>query len=341
MKAHKTKIGLLLCIFALALFSICLINRRRSNPPNAGLPQDRFSHLHSSDHTLKKTDPVVAWIAAYRTPIEFYGKVVDQYGDPVIGASIMVLPFDNAYGESKTQIKLTSDADGRFSIKGIKGAGMGVEVKKPGYLTKSDLGPEKPASSRLIENALDDREGIRFKDPNKPILFTLHKLGPMEPMVYVTERRWKLPANGTARSIALDTEKGLGSHQIEFQFTTEWAKIPKDSDALFGMFDWKLEMRIPGGGFCRSKSDYVFEAPESGYEERILMNHPKSTPGWSKVDSGRYFVRFPDGTHGRIRYTIEGNSDTAPLLLTSWMNLKPGSRNLNSDKRDSNLMLDE
>ncbi|MEI6177294.1 MAG: carboxypeptidase-like regulatory domain-containing protein [Verrucomicrobiota bacterium] len=267
--------------------------------------------------------------------------MVDQHGDPVSGASVKVLIIDNESDESKPKMMLTSDADGRFSVKGIKGLAIDVVVKKESYLTKSDQGLAKPASSRLIAYGLDGSGGARFKDPDKPTLFTLHKLGPMEPLVYVTKRRWKLATDGTARNIALDTEKGLGSHQIEFQFTTDWAKIPKGSAAIYRKFDWKLEMRISGGGFCKSRSDYLFEAPDGGYEEKIRVNHPKDHSNWSTVDGGRYFVRFSDGTYGKIRFTIDGNSDFAPLMMTSWMNLKPGSRNLNSDKRDSNLMLDE
>ena len=193
----------------------------------------------------------------------------------------------------------------------------------------------------MIYYGLSDDKGKRYKDPGKPIVFTLHKLGPLEPMVYVDDQRWRLPVDGTVKNIALDSAKGVGPHQIEFRFTTEWGTLPKDNKINFKRFDWKLEVRIPGGGFVRNRSDYAFEAPESGYEETIIIDYPKDAPKWEKVVNRRYFVKFPDGTHGRIRFGIHGNSATAPLLMTSWMNLKPGSRNLASEKKDGTGIFDD
>lgn len=204
-----------------------------------------------------------------------------------------------------------------------------------------DYGLERPASSRRIEYGLDGSGGLQFKDPQHPTLFTLHKLGPLEPQAYIAEKSWRLPADGNPRNIALDSEKGVGSHQIEFRFKTGWVTLPNVNGVNFMGFDWNLEMRIRGGGFVRNKSDYAFEAPESGYEESIKFDHPKDSPIWKKTDSGRYFVKFSDGTYGRIRLGIAGNSDSSPLMMTSWMNLKPGSRNLASDKKDGTVMMDE
>jgi len=76
----------------------------------------------------RDVDPETALLAAYQTPIEFYGKVVDQHSDPVSGASVMILPFDNACGEATTQIKLTSDEEGRSSWNAARMAGMSLEA---------------------------------------------------------------------------------------------------------------------------------------------------------------------------------------------------------------------
>ena len=290
---------------------------------------------------LNYTSPESHFVAAYRTPIEFYGKVVDQQGDPVPGAKVAVRPWENPFGESKTVLTLASDTNGRVSVENLEGMPMGVEVTKEGYLTKSDLGLDKLASARRIEFGLDGTGGARFKDPANPTLFNLHKLGVIEPLVYVNERRWKLPADGTPRKIALDSEAGIGNHQIEFRFDTERARVPSDIQAPFGPFSWKLKLRISGGGFVKSESDFVFEAPAVGYHESILIDHPKDEKQWVEFDFGRYFVLFPDGTHGRIRFSIDGRSAANPLMMTSWFNPKSGSRNLASDKHDASLRVGE
>jgi hypothetical protein len=294
-----------------------------------------------SHANIKPRNPMKAFIAAYQTPIEFYGKVVDQHGDPVAAAEIKIMPFDNAFGSSDTQMLLSSDADGRFSVKGLKGLAMGVQVEKTGYLTLSDLGFERPASARRIEYGLDGTGGARFKDSNKPTLFTLHKIGPLEPMAYVEQKRWSLPVDGSPRHIALDSKEGKGTHQIEFRFTSGWSQIP--SGKRYGkLYDWKLEARIPGGGFCMCPSDYAFDAPESGYQETLSIDFPaKLDKQWKSFAFRRRFVKFADGTHARIRFCIDGNTDRTPLSMTSWMNLKPGSRNLASDRKDGFGMPEE
>jgi hypothetical protein len=295
-------------------------------------------------HALARpSNPVAAFINAYKTPIEFYGKVVDQHGAPVAGADIKILPFDNAFGESDTMLDLTSDASGCFSVKGLKGLAIGVQATKAGYLTFSDLGFDKPTSSRRIEYGMDGTQGARFKNPNKPTLFTLHKIGQVEPMVYVEEKRWHLDVDGIPRKIALDSENGTGAHQIEFKFTSGWNQLPMDNEINSKRFDWCLEASIPGGGFLKNGSDYNFEAPETGYLESIRFGYlaTMQQDQWKRLRHGRYFVKFADGTFGRIRFSIDAASDRRPLSLTSWMNLKPGSKNLASNYKDNIGMPEE
>jgi hypothetical protein len=94
--------------------------------------------------------------------------------------------------------------------------------------------------------------------------------------------------------------------------------------------------RIPGGGFVWNDGDYNFEAPESGYKESIRYDYPArlSRDKWKRFQNGRYFVKFADGSHARIRLDIDGGSDRRPLAMTSWLSLKPGSRNLASPHKD-------
>lgn len=288
--------------------------------------------------TTRIGDPVRDFINAYKTPIEFYGKVIDQHGEPIGGASIKILPVNNAFGtsDSSSDFEIASDANGLFSVNNLKALSIGIQVTKVGYLSLGHGDIDKPASSRSIDYGLSDSKGERFKDPNKPTLFTLHKIGSVEPMVYIKEKRWRLAVDGTLRKIALDTEKGIGSHQIEFRFLSGWNQIP--SGKRYGKrYDWSLEAYIPGGGFLKNDSDYNSEAPKDGYLETIKFEYYAAMPQemWKRLRHGRYFVKFADGIHGRIRFNIDGASDDGPLSMTSWMNLKPGSRNLASPDKDS------
>jgi hypothetical protein len=283
------------------------------------------------------TNPLSAFANAFKTPIELYGNVVDQHGDPVPGATVTLSPVDAPFGdESHSGTVLVSDAKGKFSVKGLHGFSMGVSVKKEGYLHLSPLGG--PASSAMVSYAHGAEQGKRYSNPATPLVLLLHKIGPMEPMVYVKERNCRLPVDGTVRSIALDSEKGTGTHQIEFRFKTGWVNIPDDNEHFGNRFDWTFEARIPGGGFIWSDNDYNFEAPESGYRESIRLEYKADMPRekWQRMVYGSFFVKFADGSHGRIRFSIDGmeREGDSPLMLASWLNLKPGSRNLATNRMD-------
>jgi len=65
-------------------------------------------------------------------PIDFTGTVLDQHTNPVAGASVKLewsyMPLEKAYGTN-----LVSLADGSFSLRGVAGFSLNVEVSKDGY----------------------------------------------------------------------------------------------------------------------------------------------------------------------------------------------------------------
>jgi len=275
-----------------------------------------------------------SFLAAFRNPIELYGKVVDQYGEPVAGAIIKLSPISKPFADgAEPGPTLFTDTDGRFSIKGLRGYSMGVGARRDeGYLYLSPLGG--PASSAMISYSGDDADGKGYTTPRTPLILTLHKIGPTEPMVYIHFANLNLPVDGTPRTIALDSKKGVGAHKIEFRFVSAWNKLPMDNEINLKRFDWTFEARIPGGGFVWSDSDYDFVAPQSGYQEVVRLEYRADMPlaQWKGDGQGSFFVKFADGCYGRIRFYIKGSSDRYPLTLTTWLNLKPGSRNLATDQ---------
>ncbi len=303
--------------------------------------QDRSKNrMHDSmgyppSHAAPNFDAREAFLSAFKTPIELYGKVVDQHGDPVPGATVKLYPLDTPWEDSKSQMTLSSDGGGMFSVKGLKGSSMGVQASKEGYLYVPSLGG--PASSVTVDYSGGAESGKRYSNPKTPVVVMLHKVGPVEPMFYMPNTRWKLAIDGTVRSIALDSKTGEGSHQIDFSFRSDWSKLPMDNDINSKQFDWTFEAKIPGGGFIWNDNDFNFEAPATGYKESIRYHFSADMPRdeWKRFQQGRYFVKFADGSYGRIRFDIDGGSDRKPLKMTSWLCLKSGSRNLASVEKDN------
>jgi len=67
--------------------------------------------------------------------LEFYGKLVDQTGQPVVGVKVVGnIMFQMGYAGTRDQIhETTSDANGLFEFSGLHGAMLGVIPSKPGY----------------------------------------------------------------------------------------------------------------------------------------------------------------------------------------------------------------
>jgi hypothetical protein len=312
-------------------------NSRDSQPFSPEIEQSTKSprSTTSSHAVIEPKDPTAALLDAFKTHIELYGKIVDQHGNPVAGATVKLSPVDRPFGDqSNSKMALVSDAAGEFSVKGKQGFAMGVSASKDGYMTLPPL--DGPSSSAMLSYGGEGKTGKRYSNPATPLVLTLHEIGPVDPIIYVKNKGWKLAMDGTARAIALNSEKGLGKHQIEFRFKSDWIKLPKNNEMYGKRYDWSLEASIPGGGFLESDSDYKFEAPETGYQETIKIEYSSTMPEgqWKRSEHRRYFVKFSDGSYGRIRFSIDGSSNSTPLDMTSWLNLKPGSRNLSSNDWD-------
>ena len=68
---------------------------------------------------------------------DFYGKIIDQYGEPVVGTSVTGNLFNETgfYKPEKRNVyKTQSNASGLFQFTGLYGSDLNVIVKKDGYI---------------------------------------------------------------------------------------------------------------------------------------------------------------------------------------------------------------
>lgn len=73
------------------------------------------------------------WVDKIVRPIEFYGKVVDENTNPVSGANVSFIYNRFSYPEASFTTNTVSDSSGLFSLSGVKGSTLGVQVQKDGY----------------------------------------------------------------------------------------------------------------------------------------------------------------------------------------------------------------
>jgi hypothetical protein len=334
MKKLKIKY-LFVASISLAAFLISWYIHHTKKSSSIVAPKQDGAGSSLSPQPVDPTNVLKQFASAFRTPINLYGKVVDQHGEPVVGATVTLTPVDRAFADqSHSKTIVFTESSGLFSVTDKVGSSIGVRASKDGYMSYPGM-PGKPLSGTTVDYAFQAEGGKRCSNPSTPLILTLLKIGPVDPVFYVKNDNWRLTLDGTPRNIALDSVDGKGTHVIEFRLKCDCTKLP-DTNERYGMtYDWSFDAKIPGGGFVEVDSDYKFEAPETGYQESIQWGSlalPKET--WKRSNQKRYFVKFPDGSYGRIFVYVDAGTDVGPLNMTSWLNLKPGSRNLSSKDWD-------
>ena len=282
---------------------------------------------HSVDEKQKKEQALEQVTQSFNTPIAFYGRVIDQNNNPVADARIGYSPIDN-FLSSNTSYSGMSDAEGYFSIDGIKGIAHGVGVTKEGYYPVNDEYDKSPSSSGVFAYGIGP-DSVRRAAPTKdnPAIFVLHKQGEAEPLIYVDRLKIGIPKTGQPVRIDLTRGKaGSGDLRIE-----SWT-----GEKMQNHFDWKYRLSVEGGGIVERKERFDFAAPNDGYETAVEVGFSKNSDQWSDRLTRDYFLKLADGRYARfsVRLFAGGINDEADrnwVVLESYVNPTPGSRNLEFD----------
>ncbi|HVF72239.1 MAG TPA: carboxypeptidase-like regulatory domain-containing protein [Chthoniobacterales bacterium] len=263
--------------------------------------------------------------AAFSTPISFYGRVTDQNGIPVSDADVKIAANDKAFGGRPSEYSMKSDSNGLFSITGLKGIMLAVEVAKAGYhvLPPAD---DKVTSSGVFDYGVSSIRGPHRPDPANPVHFTLIKRGAVEALAKIDRRDFRIQRDGSPVAISLDLH---GQHQVVLRCWNEELHRP----AARRQYDWRLEIAVPGGGLVARIDAFAFEAPADGYLPIDTITMPASLGDrWRSSADRSYFIHFDDDTFALA--TLEMHASGGHFVVwESYFNPKPGSRNLEPTPR--------
>lgn len=256
------------------------------------------------------------------TPINFYGRVVDQNGEPVPDATINYGALDKFY-ESGSQYQGKSDNSGNFSINGIGGAVLRVGVRKEGYYMI-----DGKSTGAFAYGVGPDSSTKAAPTKDKPAIFVLQKMGITEPLIVVRERQYKVAGDGRPVEVDLATGRVVppGKGGVTFQ---QWAndRIRDKHDR----FDWRFRITAPGGLVERT-DQFSFEAPREGYKNIAEISMPASLgEKWRYIVNKSYFTKTRTGRYARLSVNIYGGHDYS--YIEAFVNPNSDSRNLEFDPK--------
>jgi hypothetical protein len=244
-------------------------------------------------------------------PMDTYGQVVDQNGQPVAGVKVQGL-VKVGIGDSEEHDTET-DAQGLFHFLGLHGQGLGIRLQKQGY----EYGYKIPYQ----------RPGNYLPDPNSPVLITMWKLHGPEPMVHTSIHAY-IPCDGGVTRFDLLTGKKSPNGDFSVNLIRNPVNIVRGKP-----FDWSVTFEVTNGGLQTITNFYPNEAPLEGYQSRITFDFPTNMPQWSSLFTPSLYFKSKDGKmFGRMTVKIMADYQPPPTLIRADIYANPaGSRNLEFD----------
>jgi hypothetical protein len=223
------------------------------------------------------------WNRKLNKPIEFYGKVVDENDQPVEGAAASFLynRFSSPAGSFHTNS--VSDTNGLFSISGLTGSTLSVDVEKNSYY------PVKSANENHFDYLTHAASQPFAPDANNPIVFHLRKrkIG----AELITSQNGMRP-NLTISGLKDGSIKRVDffNHQVGNEGQLELSAIKPAPGQP--QSEWSFRLSIPDGGLLEENDEFPFEAPESGYTPKIDFHFRAGDTNWTTTLQKHFYVKF-------------------------------------------------
>ena len=248
--------------------------------------------------------------------LDLYGRVVDQDGQPVVGAKVRGSVLLNAsFASSGGETHYTeTDSQGRFSFLGIHGMGLGVLPQKDGYIYDAKRPSTRPEDYQPA--------------PNNPVVFTMWKLKGAEPMVH-DRKLYGINPDGRAYTLDLVGKKKLEGENATGDLVV---RIKRPAQIKQGeKFDWSFTLSAVDGGILEAQG-YLNEAPEGGYQPAYDGSVSASDPNWQPEVQRTFFFKSRGGkAYGHCHITIIPSYQSAAAIeIESYVN-PASSRNLEFD----------
>ena len=256
-------------------------------------------------------------------PILLYGKLEDQFGNPIQGAEITgdVTVF-NGYAGTHEKVLTTSDARGLFTLDGGRGQILGVLPQKAGYaLASLNAGGD-----------YSKEEAKRHADPDNPVAIKMWKLQGEEPLLRINQNYTLHYTNEPIHFDLIEGRKVSSGGDITITVHRAQGIVSERHEQ-----EWSLEIEAVSGGLVGSSGTErtTYAAPESGYrsgETFVLSTNPPYK--WSGGLSEGFFVKSREGqVYSKLRLVFRINENPEDFMSISFSGVANtnGSRNWEGD----------
>ncbi len=257
----------------------------------------------SKSPPMSKEQRAIGLLSTYNdVPIDFYGRVEDQFGNAVANAAVnFSVRVMNGQESTVNRGEVTTDDNGFFTITGYRGQDLGLMPQKTGYMLAM-------TGTLFKYSHLEDRPYV--SDANNPTVIKMWKLQGAEPLVEIN-KTFKLSYTGAPIFFDLLTGNVVPAGGDLEVIVTRGPGIITQRKQDHG--DWSIELLPINGGIMEPayNTSYVtFEAPADGYQDSysVQMNH--DDPGWFDNIQRAFFLKSRNGqVYSKFSFDFQINDD--------------------------------
>jgi hypothetical protein len=219
--------------------------------------------------------------------LDLYGKVIDQYGQPVSGAKIQGdVVISEGFMHQRDEVHLTqTDEGGNFSYLGFNGSGLGIWPQKAGYFYNLKLPSKRPSNYN--------------PDPNNPVIFTIWKLRGAEPLISYSIDS-KIPFDGTPVTFDIASQKIDNNGDFRVSLKRSPLMVRRSGEG----FDWNLKVEMIHGGLEGENDPYPYWAPDNGYNSFFIIDMSSNNVAWYSHVTEDFYIKNAAGQYGLMHANI-------------------------------------
>lgn len=278
-----------------------------------------------------RRETVKAWEQSREKEIEFWGKVIDQHNEPVVGVAVTAtitthqIPPLGFKPQPTTIYSANTDGGGVFYIKGRSGRGFTIEtMKKEGYVLPPAL---QSRTANLFWYNYDLLDPKCFKaDSTSPVVFHMWKIEQPEKLIKGEGFYGIIPDGGSYTVDLLTQKHARGETLGDFR-----VKIARPGNVKWGArgYDWSCEIEAVGGGLIATQDEFMYRAPEVGYLPHYDLKISASDEHWSDQAVRQFYLKSREGeVYARLEVEILANYQEKAVFSVKYYANPNGSRNL-------------